>query len=155
MKYIAVLLSATCLGLAMHPAKAFYFEQKYSHDLIIREDIGGRIGTYAEKYEQVRDSGKRVRIEGPCISACTLVLGIVPRSRICITKNALLGFHAAWIPGPDGRPMTSGTGTQVLWELYPPHIRRYLQKRGGLNSKMIWLRGKALASMYQQCRNVQ
>ena len=41
-------------------------------------------------------------IDGACLSACTLVLGIVPRERICVTQRAMLGFHAAWMPGPAG-----------------------------------------------------
>ena len=31
-----------------------------------------------------------------CASACTIVLGAVPRDRICLTPNASLGFHAAY-----------------------------------------------------------
>ena len=58
-------------------------------------------------------------IDGACLSACTLVLGIVPRERICVTQRAMLGFHAAWMPGPAGKPVPSAVGTQALWEVYP------------------------------------
>ncbi len=34
-------------------------------------------------------------IDGPCLSACTLVLMTVPEERICVTRRAVLGFHAA------------------------------------------------------------
>ena len=40
-------------------------------------------------------SGERVVIDGPCLSACTLVLSTVPSNRICVTRRAVLGFHAA------------------------------------------------------------
>ncbi len=118
----------------------------------ITDDVGGRIGTYVEAYSAVRSSGERVMIDGACLSACTLVLGIVPRDRICVTQRAMLGFHAAWMPGPAGRPVASAVGTQALWEVYPPHLRRWINKRGGLSSKMIFLRGRELASMYSACR---
>jgi hypothetical protein len=118
----------------------------------ITDDVGGRIGTYVEAYSHVRNSGERVMIDGACLSACTLVLGIVPRERICVTQRAMLGFHAAWMPGPSGKPVRSTVGTQALWEVYPPHLRRWISSRGGLSSKMIFLRGRELAQMYPICR---
>jgi hypothetical protein len=117
----------------------------------ISDDVGGRIGYYVETYSAVRNSGERVVIDGPCLSACTLVLGIVPRERICVTQRALLGFHAAWMPGPEGKPVPSPVGTQALWEIYPQHVRRWINQRGGLSSKMVFLRGRELSAMYPRC----
>ena len=119
----------------------------------ISDDVGGRIGTYVEAYSAVRSSGEKVMIDGACLSACTLVLGIVPRERICVTQRAMLGFHAAWMPGPAGKPVPSQVGTQALWEVYPPHLRRWINSRGGLSSKMIFLRGRELSQMYPACRS--
>jgi hypothetical protein len=119
----------------------------------ISDDVGGRIGTYVDQYSAVRASGERVVIDGVCLSACTLVLGIVPRNRICVTRRAMLGFHAAWMPGPQGRPVPSAVGTQALWDMYPPHVRRWINSRGGLSSKMMFLRGRELMSMYPECRD--
>ena len=36
--------------------------------------LGGRVGPFLDLFERVRDSGERVVIDGPCLSACTLVL---------------------------------------------------------------------------------
>jgi hypothetical protein len=119
----------------------------------ISDDVGGRIGTYVDQFSAVRASGQRVVIDGACLSACTLVLGIVPRNRICVTRRAMLGFHAAWMPGPHGRPVPSDIGTQALWDMYPPHVRRWINARGGLSSKMVFLRGRELLSMYPECRS--
>ena len=118
----------------------------------IKDDVGGRIGKYVEAYSAVRNSGEMVIIDGACLSACTLVLGIVPRNRICVTNRATLGFHAAWMPGPEGRPVHSAVGTQALWQVYPQHVRSWINSRGGLSRKMIFLRGKELAAMYPECR---
>ena len=90
----------------------------------ISDDVGGRIGAYVDQYSDVRNSGERVVIDGACLSACTLVLGIVPRNRICVTRRAMLGFHAAWMPGPNGKPVPSAVGTQALWDLYPQNVRQ-------------------------------
>jgi hypothetical protein len=118
----------------------------------ISDDVGGRIGAYVEQYSQVKQNGERVVIDGTCLSACTLVLGIVPRDRICVTRRAMLGFHAAWMPGPEGKPIPSSAGTQALWELYPQHVKRWISSRGGLSAKMMFLRGKELSAMYPECR---
>ncbi|MEW6450876.1 MAG: hypothetical protein AB1490_09525 [Pseudomonadota bacterium] len=118
----------------------------------ISDDVGGRIGAYVEQYSQVKQTGERVVIDGACLSACTLVLGIVPRDRICVTRRAMLGFHAAWMPGPEGKPIPSSAGTQALWELYPQHVKRWISSRGGLSAKMMFLRGKELSAMYPECR---
>jgi hypothetical protein len=117
----------------------------------ISDDVGGRIGAYVDQFSQVRASGERVVIDGPCLSACTLVLGIVPRDRICVTRRATLGFHAAWMPGPHGRRVTSAVGTQALWDIYPQHVRRWIKARGGLSPRMKFLRGREQMSMYPLC----
>jgi hypothetical protein len=83
-----------------------------------------------------------------------LVLGIVPRERICVTRRARLGFHAAWVPGPRGRKVRSEAGTQALWDIYPPQVRRWIRARGGLSAKMMILHGRELRSMYPECRSV-
>jgi hypothetical protein len=118
----------------------------------ISDDVGGRIGAYVDQFSQVRNSGEKVVIDGACLSACTLVLGIVPRNRICVTRRAMLGFHAAWMPGTNGKPMPSSAGTQALWDLYPQNIRHWINSRGGLSSKMMFLRGSEMTAMYAECR---
>jgi hypothetical protein len=99
----------------------------------------------------IRDSGSRVIIDGTCLSACTLVLGTVPKERICVTSRANLGFHAAWNMTPGGRAVYSEEGTRLLWDVYPNAVRQWIKRRGGLTPRMIYLRGRALASMYATC----
>src|SRR5512140_3987116 len=98
----------------------------------IAEDRGGQIGQYLQAFASVRSSGENVVIDGNCLSACTLVLGLIPKSRVCATSRARFGFHAAWMPDEDGRPVTSRMGTQALWEVYPPSVRRWINAHGGL-----------------------
>jgi hypothetical protein len=117
----------------------------------IHSDHGGQIGPYLHKFAMVRSSGERVIIDGNCLSACTLVLSVVPRSRICVTPRAQLGFHAAWVPDGQGRPVISPGGTRFLWALYPPKVRSWIKRKGGLNGKTIFLRGRELAAMLPPC----
>ena len=77
-----------------------------SHAVVrIGEDRGGRIGTYVDKYQEVRTSGEMVIIDGLCASACTIVLGAIPHDKICVTSHAALGFHAAWDLDDEGHAM--------------------------------------------------
>ena len=117
----------------------------------IAEDRGGQIGRYLQTFAQVRSSGERVVIDGNCLSACTLVLGLVPRSRVCATPRARFGFHAAWMPDSDGRPVTSPMGTQALWNIYPAHVRQWISRNGGLSRKMIYLQGRDLDGIVASC----
>ena len=123
-----------------------------SHAAIrIADDRGGKIGTYIDRYQGLRSSGETVIIDGLCASACTMVLGAVPREGICVTSQAVLGFHAAWDSGANGRAVTNPGATQMLYSLYPSSVRRWIAARGGLKSQMIFLRGKELMSIYRPC----
>ena len=118
----------------------------------IKADPGGQIGPYLENLVALRSSGERVIIDGPCLSACTMVLGVIPRERICVTPRARLGFHAAWTPDGNGRPVTSRVATRLLMDIYPQNVRGWLAKQGGLSRQMKYLSGRELAAMYPSCR---
>ena len=108
MRFRSVLAGAFLLACGASSASA---------TMLISEDRGGQIGHYLQAFATLRSSGERVVIDGNCLSACTLVLGLVPRERICATRRARLGFHAAWMPDASGRPVTSPMGTQALWNI--------------------------------------
>ena len=123
-----------------------------SHAVVrIGEDRGGRIGTYVDKYQDLRSSGQTVIIDGLCASACTIVLGAVPHDKICVTSHANLGFHAAWDFGANGHAVTNPEATQMLYSMYPSAVKRWIAARGGLTPHMIFLRGKQLMNMYKPC----
>ena len=61
-------------------------------DVRIIASPGGEVGPFLNLFEKVRESGERVVIDGPCLSACTLVLSVVPEDRICVTRRAVLGL---------------------------------------------------------------
>ena len=117
----------------------------------IARDAGGRIETYVGKYQGVRSSGEMVIIDGYCASACTIVLGSVPHDRICVTSRARLGFHAAWDPDARGRKITNLQATQTLYLMYPFEVRHWIDQRGGLTPRMIFLSGRELATMFRPC----
>ena len=123
------LLVTALLVLASMPAYA---------DYRITRDFGGLVDQYKAKYTQIRDRGERVIIDGICNSACTLVLGIVPLKKICVTPRASLGFHAAYFDQrwTAGMKITSYAGTQELMQYYPQAVKDWIARHGGLTSKM-------------------
>jgi len=66
-----------------------------SAEVRIVSDPGGEVSSYIRKFQDVRASGQRVVVDGPCLSACTLLTAFIPRDHICVTSRAVLGFHAA------------------------------------------------------------
>lgn len=118
----------------------------------IAEDMGGSLGDYLLMFAAMRDSGERVMIDGSCFSACTLVTALIPKDKICITERAMLGFHAGWFENKAGQRVTSPTGTKVLYEMYPPVIRRWIARQGGLGKHTIVLTGPELAAIYRNCK---
>src|SRR5688572_27271445 len=118
MRFCTTLAGAVALALTITTTGA-------SATMRIGDDVGGRIGAYVDQYMAARNSGERVVIDGVCLSACTLVLGIVPRSRICVTRRATLGFHAAWMPGPNGKAGPSAGGPRALWDIDASHVRQW------------------------------
>ena len=113
---------------------------------------GGEVGPYLRLFAALRQSGERIVIDGPCFSACTLVLSIVPNERICVTRRAVLGFHAARMVDRHGRVSPAREATRVVAASYPPAVREWIRRNGGLTSRPIYLRGRALAAIYPRCR---
>ena len=120
-------------------------------DMRIRLDTGGRIDAYLHRYATVRKSGQKVIVDGPCLSACTVLLGTIPKDRICVTGRAAFGFHAAWIPVGHGRKAPSALGDRMLWANYPAPVREWITRHGGLTKRVIYLRGRELTALYPPC----
>jgi hypothetical protein len=113
---------------------------------------GGQVGPFLDLFEEVNRSGERVVIDGPCLSACTLVLSMVPSERICVTRRAVLGFHAARSIDRRGRTYAEPEASRLVLEAYPGPVRSWIVQRGGLTSRLLLLRGRELAAMFRSCR---
>jgi hypothetical protein len=139
----AVFLAAVAGALVLPPAHA---------DVRILASPGGQVGPFLDLFERVRDSGERVVIDGPCLSACTLVLSLVPNERICVTRRAVLGFHAARSIDRRGRMYAEPEASEFVLQAYPAAVRGWIRHRGGLTSRLLLLRGRELAAIYPTCR---
>src|SRR5438045_8519946 len=127
---ILVAALALCAGIASARA-----------EVRILSSPGGQVGPFIELFDKVRQSGERVVIDGPCLSACTLVLMTIPTERICVTRRAVLGFHAARSIDRGGRIYAEPEASQAVLEAYPAPVPSWISSRGGLTSRLVPLRG--------------
>ncbi len=153
MKWQAAFAGAMALAFMAFLSSSIMVPSTALADVRIVGDPGGEVSSFVHKYEQIRESGEQVVIDGPCLSACTLLTGIVPPSHICVTPRAVLGFHAASYYDDASRSLVpTREGSAVVMRLYPAAIRGWIARHGGLTPHMIELRGHDLAALYQPCR---
>src|SRR5262249_57793208 len=79
-----------------------------------------------------------VVIDGICNSACTLVFGIVPMNKICVTPKASIGVHQAYYDKAFafGIKVTSADGTSDLMSYYPDPMKDWIRRNGGLTTHL-------------------
>lgn len=105
------------------------------------DNRGGRVADYNARWAALAARGVSVRIVGPCQSACTVLLGHIPRSRICVTPAGAFGFHLARLE----------SATATLWNAYQPDIRAWINARGGLKKEFIWMRAPETYRFFRKC----
>ncbi|NOJ41604.1 hypothetical protein [Bradyrhizobium australiense] len=140
---IKLFVVAAALSAAIMPVRA---------EVRILASPGGQVGPFLELFDRVRETGERVVIDGPCLSACTLVLMTVPAERICVTRRAVLGFHAARSIDGRGRIYAEPEASRAVQAAYPAPVRDWISRHGGLTSRLLLLRGRDLAAIYPRCR---
>jgi hypothetical protein len=122
---IAALLLAT--GTADTPPQPPKVKQK----IVIRSEPGGSALLYFDRFKALQASGDDVEIRGPCVSACTFIMILIPRERLCFDKTAWLGFHQA----REENGVVSEKSkrlTEMMFDSFPSDIRRWLQDKGGV-----------------------
>jgi hypothetical protein len=78
----------------------------------------------------------------------------VPMNKICVTPKASLGFHAAYYDTAYtfGTKVTSYAGTADLMSYYPPGVKDWIKRRGGLTPEMKRLKnGPELWAVIDPC----
>jgi hypothetical protein len=107
----------------------------------VSDDRGGRVADYDSQWAAHARAGATVRIVGPCQSACTVLLGHIPRSRICVTPRASFGFHLAHL----------SQATATLWRAYPADIKAWINQHGGLQKDFIWMGAPDVFRFFRKC----
>ena len=107
----------------------------------IFDDRGGLVIAYQMQWAMLAPQRVNVQIAGPCVSACTILLGYIPREKICVSSRASLGFHLA----------TPDFVTQDLLRAYPLDIRLWIAQHGGLTHQIIWLQAPDIYGYFRKC----
>ena len=106
----------------------------------IIDDRGGLVIAYQMQWAMLAPS-VNVQIKGPCVSACTILLGYIPRERISVSPKASLGFHLA----------TPDFVTEDLLRVYPLDIRLWIEQHGRLTHRIIWLQVPDIYGYFRKC----
>jgi hypothetical protein len=129
----ASILLACFFALAALPARA--------ETVDISDNHGGSVMAYDARWAAYAARGLDVRIVGPCQSACTVLLGHIPRQKICVTPQASFGFHLA------NKPQATAT----LEQGYAPDIKAWIAQHGGLTHDFIWMRAPDTYRYFHKC----
>src|ERR1700722_1812965 len=155
---IAAVLSMGLAGCAANRLDGFILHPASDGVIRLHNDSGGLITAYIHRFQQARDNGERVVIDGTCLAACTLAVAILPPGRVCVTPQAILGFQSAWKPAPGMTGILSGAdripndrATQALMAPHPPVSHQRIDQHGGLTPKLILLKGKELTAIVPKC----
>jgi len=132
MSYRHLLIAAMLLASAW-PAAAETIEVSDNH--------GGSVAEYDARWTVLAAHGVDVKIVGPCQSACTVLLGHIPRAKICVTPNASFGFHLAHLP----------SATATRWNAYQPDIQAWITAHGGLKPDFMWMRAPDIFQFFKAC----
>jgi hypothetical protein len=118
---------------AAAPARAETIDVSDSH--------GGSVAQYGARWADLARQGVNVRIVGPCQSACTVLLGHIPHSRICVTPQATFGFHLAH----------RADATAMLQSAYSAGITAWINAHGGLTQQFIWMSAPDTYRYFRKC----
>ncbi len=107
----------------------------------VSDNHGGSVAAYSQRWKGLAARGVNVRIVGKCQSACTVLLGYIPRSKICVTPAASFGFHMARRPDM----------TAVLWRGYASDIKGWINAHGGLTPDLKWMAAPDTYRYFRKC----
>lgn len=117
-----------------------------SRPLVVRDSVGGQVYETAALVRALERSGREVRIERDCLSACGMLLAL---SRVCYQPDARFGFHAATVRGEIDPPSQA-----LLTQHFPPGLRDWFRQSGAdaTVEGFRYLSGRELAGLDSRAR---
>ncbi len=115
--------------------------------IVIRNNLGGMIGDFLLLKKFLEKYNVKVTFDGPCISACTMLLRL-PQKNICVTQSASFWFHRASHPDPE----VAEKASVALLEFYPDWVRKYITDHGGLTKDFIIMKYADVKPHMPTCR---
>ena len=100
----------------------------------LANEPGGSIAGRVAKYQQLAARGVMVELSGTCTSACTMVTGIIPSSRLCAWPGTVLRVHgASFNSRRDGRTYNESF-TAEMQAHWSPALRAWAARTGATKS---------------------
>ena len=96
---------------------------------VLGYEPGGFISVHDRRWRDLAAKGGAVEITGLCQSACTIILGYIPKERLCIGKEAYFNFHLARYATNDNIDLSA---TQWMIDRYPTEVQSWINARGGI-----------------------
>jgi len=107
-----------------------------TNSILIREGVGGRLNGMLETLEYLdQHPEKTVIIDGPCASACTLLLG--KPNNVMFTERAVFRFHSVswrYLDDLDSPIALSLEGNLKMMEVLPAPVREWVVENNALAS---------------------
>ena len=100
---------------------------------VVTYNPGGEVGAFKAAAREINRTGRRVVIDGPCLSACA-ILADQARGRVCVTSNAKFGFHKGYVL----QVPVAGGQARLVKRFNPSHsgdIASWVKKNGGYPSR--------------------
>jgi len=117
---------------------------------VVNYNGGGEVAAFKAAAREIRRSGRRVVINGPCLSACA-ILADQARDRVCVTSRARFGFHKGLVL----RRYTAGGPFRLVKRFNPSHSRDiagWVNRNGGFPSRGFRVMGRSAAKrIWRSC----
>lgn len=117
---------------------------------VVKNSPGGELGQFESAAAELKSTGRRVVIDGPCYSACA-ILADKARDNVCVTKRARFGFHQGYVVGQ----LKIGGPVKLLGRFTPSHssdIARWVSQNGGYPKKGFRvMRNGAAGKIWRRC----
>ena len=121
--------------------------RRTSTEITIYRDNGGKLGNYYMDFIAASKTDQRVRLDGDCVSACTMILGL--GDRVCATPHARLGFHK--VREADGRTISTG-GTAMLRAMYPSSVQAWFDTHVTDDPNPVYMTSAEVSHYVRSCR---
>jgi hypothetical protein len=121
-----------------------------SDPCVVSFNSGGEVSTFKAAAREIKRSGRRVVINGPCLSACA-ILADEARGSVCVTKKARFGFHKGYVLEQP----TAGGPMRFVKRFTPQHSRDiagWVSKNGGYpNRGFRYMNASAAKHIWRGC----
>jgi hypothetical protein len=119
----------------------------------IADDWGGEVDEYNKWYKRLLASHAPVKIDGWCVSACTLVL-MLPKEQVCVTPRASFGFHLASTQTPRGSVPEPELTDMLIRRFYPEIVQAFIDTRRPLTPKVSYMMADQIVAfqIFDECK---